>query len=241
MFQHFSFLFLRVLPLGTLSSSIGSSPTSEGVLTVSGGYSEGIGGCQSMASSECGLMLLLSCRSIRTLTGLGGCGCFAANSSWVRIFTALQHAVDSVGVVDRCSGVPHQAQGLQPPEHLSFDLLHYADDPLGHAGLHCYLVQVSKEQPSLAAQQRSMSGMEYRSMSNERCWSTEGECCRSTVVREYQSTELVYGSTVVEQNRATHKCCCRSMRSALPCGWNVPNLQDLVRIAVEFPGCFWYC
>ncbi|KAF3572165.1 hypothetical protein F2Q69_00059110 [Brassica cretica] len=57
-----------------------------------------------------------------------------------------------------------------------------------------------------------------------------GECCRST--------ELLSGSTVVEQNRA-HKCCCRSMRSALPCGSNIPNLQDLVRIAVEFPCCFW--
>ncbi|KAF3539511.1 hypothetical protein F2Q69_00021679 [Brassica cretica] len=33
----------RVLPLGTLSSSIGSSPSSEGVLTVSGGFSEGLG------------------------------------------------------------------------------------------------------------------------------------------------------------------------------------------------------
>ncbi|KAF3604901.1 hypothetical protein DY000_02049306 [Brassica cretica] len=136
--------------------------------------------------------------------------------------------------------IPHQAQGLQPPEHLSSDLLHYADDPPGHAGLHCCLVQVSKAQPCLAAQYRSMSGMEYRSMSDEGCWSTEGECCRSTVVSEYRSTELVSGSTVVKQNRATHKWCCRSMRSALPCGSNVPNLQDLVRIAIEFPCCSWY-
>ncbi|KAF2557344.1 hypothetical protein F2Q68_00016153 [Brassica cretica] len=34
---------MRVLPVGTLSSSIGSSPSSEGVLTVSGGFSEGLG------------------------------------------------------------------------------------------------------------------------------------------------------------------------------------------------------
>ncbi|KAF2620581.1 hypothetical protein F2Q68_00038690 [Brassica cretica] len=88
---------------------------------------------------------------------------------------------------------------------------------------------------------RSMSEMEYRSMSDEGCWSTEGECCRSTVVSEYRSTELVSGSTVFEQNRATHKWCCRSMRSALPCGSNFPNLQDLLRIAVEFPRCSWYC
>ncbi|KAF2571657.1 hypothetical protein F2Q70_00003135 [Brassica cretica] len=32
---------LWILPVGTLSSSIGSSPSSEGVLTGSGGYSEG--------------------------------------------------------------------------------------------------------------------------------------------------------------------------------------------------------
>ncbi|KAF3584967.1 hypothetical protein F2Q69_00030296 [Brassica cretica] len=50
--------------------------------------------------------LLLECRSIQTLSGLGGCGCFASNSSCDRIFTALQDAVDSVGVVDRCSGPP---------------------------------------------------------------------------------------------------------------------------------------
>ncbi|KAF3512541.1 hypothetical protein F2Q69_00006550 [Brassica cretica] len=104
-----------------------------------------------------------------------------------------------------------EAQGLQPPEHLSSDLLHYADDPPGHAGLHCCLEQVSKAQPSLAAQYRSMSGIEYRSMSDEVCWSTEGECCLSTGVSEYRSTELASGSTAVEQNRATHKWCCRSM------------------------------
>ncbi|KAF2538602.1 hypothetical protein F2Q68_00021141 [Brassica cretica] len=78
-------------------------------------------------------------------------------------------------------------------------------------------------------------------MSAERCWSTEGESCWSTVVSEYRSTGLAFGSTVVEQNRATNKCYCRSMRSALPSGSNVPNLEDLVRIAVEFPCCFWYC
>ncbi|KAF2571526.1 hypothetical protein F2Q70_00002180 [Brassica cretica] len=55
-------------------------------------------------------------------------------------------------------------QGLQPPEHLSSDLLHYADDPPIHAGPHCYRVQVSKAQPCLAAQYRSTSGMECRSI-----------------------------------------------------------------------------
>ncbi|KAF3550186.1 hypothetical protein DY000_02007280 [Brassica cretica] len=85
------------------------------------------------------------------------------------------------------------------------------DDPPSHAGLHCCLVQVSKAQPSLAAQYRSMSGIEYRSMSDEGCCLTEGECCLSTGVSEYWSTELASGSTAVEQNRATHKWCCRSM------------------------------
>ncbi|KAF3571437.1 hypothetical protein F2Q69_00059584 [Brassica cretica] len=32
-----------VLPIGTLSTSIESSPSSEGILTVSGGFSEGFG------------------------------------------------------------------------------------------------------------------------------------------------------------------------------------------------------
>ncbi|KAF3546966.1 hypothetical protein DY000_02006387 [Brassica cretica] len=108
--------WVRVLPVETLSSSMGSSPSSEGVLIGSGGCSEGLGhrctsidggdGCRSILASECRSTLLLACRSIQTLSGLGGCGCFAANSSRVRIFTALKDAVDSVGVVDRCSGTP---------------------------------------------------------------------------------------------------------------------------------------
>ncbi|KAF3538271.1 hypothetical protein F2Q69_00023408 [Brassica cretica] len=107
-------------------------------------------------------------------------------------------------------------------------MLHYADDPPGHVGLLSHLVQVSKSQPWL----------EYRSMSDERCWSMEEECLRSTVVSEYRLTGLVSGSTVVKRNRATNKCCCRSMRSALLCGLNAPNWQDLVRIAVGFPCWF---
>ncbi|KAF2620132.1 hypothetical protein F2Q68_00038868 [Brassica cretica] len=63
-----------------------------------------------------------------------------------------------------------------------------------------------------------MSGLEYRSMSDGRCRSMEDECLQSTVVSEYRSMELVYGSTAVERNRATNRCCCRSMRSALLCG-----------------------
>ncbi|KAF2570407.1 hypothetical protein F2Q70_00004112 [Brassica cretica] len=65
----------------TQSSSIGSSPSSEGVLIGSGGCSEGLG---------LGLSTLSRATSI-----FGIC---------TRIFTALQDAVDSVGVVDRCSG-----------------------------------------------------------------------------------------------------------------------------------------
>ncbi|KAF3540054.1 hypothetical protein F2Q69_00021737 [Brassica cretica] len=32
-----------------------------------------------------------------------------------------------------------------------------------------------------------------------------------------------------------------SMRGIFLCLLNVPNLQDLMRIAVDFPCCFWYC
>ncbi|KAF3585443.1 hypothetical protein F2Q69_00029457 [Brassica cretica] len=42
-FATFSFLLLRVLPVGTLSTSIESVSSSEGVLTASGGFSEGLG------------------------------------------------------------------------------------------------------------------------------------------------------------------------------------------------------
>ncbi|KAF3595331.1 hypothetical protein DY000_02023679 [Brassica cretica] len=104
-----------------------------------------------------------------------------------------------------------------------------------------WVAQVSKSQPCLASHYRSMSGMEYRSMLDGRCRSMEDECLWSTVVSEYQSTELVSGSMVVERNRATNRCCCRSIRSALLCGLNAPNLQDLVRIVVGFPCCFLYC
>ncbi|KAF3583191.1 hypothetical protein F2Q69_00029498 [Brassica cretica] len=96
-------------------------------------------------------------------------------------------------------------------------------------------------QPCLAAQYRSMFGLKYRSMWDGRCRSTGDECLRSRVVSEYRSTGLVPGSTVVDKNRATNKCSCRSMRSALLCGKNAPNMRDLVRIGVEFPCCFWYC
>ncbi|KAF2581738.1 hypothetical protein F2Q70_00011454 [Brassica cretica] len=86
-----------------------------------------------------------------------------------------------------------------------------------------------------------MFGLKYRSMSDGRCRSIGDECLRSTVMSEYQSMGLVPGSTVVDENRATNKHCCRSMRSTLLCGFNAPSLQDLVRIEVEFPCCFWYC
>ncbi|KAF3508254.1 hypothetical protein F2Q69_00007528 [Brassica cretica] len=85
-----------------------------------------------------------------------------------------------------------------------------------------------------------MSDIECRSMSGEGYRSKEGLCCRSTGVSENRSTGLVFGSTVVKWNRATQKCCCRWIGSALPYGSCVPNLQDLVRISVEIPCCFWY-
>ncbi|KAF3567409.1 hypothetical protein DY000_02017157 [Brassica cretica] len=82
-------------------------------------------------------------------------------------------------------------------------------------------------------------------MSDGRCRSTEDEYLRSTVVSGYRSTGLVSRltglvsrSTVVERNRATNRCCCRSMRSAFFCRLYAPNLQDLARIVVGFPCCF---
>ncbi|KAF2565848.1 hypothetical protein F2Q68_00025576 [Brassica cretica] len=110
----------------------------------------------------------------------------------------------------------------------------------GHTGLLSHHVQESKSQPCLAAQYRSMFRLKYRSMSDGRCRSTGDECLRSTMVSEYRSMGLVPVSTVVDENRAMNKRCCRSMRIVLLCGLNAPNLQDLVRIAVEFPCCFWY-
>ncbi|KAF2545477.1 hypothetical protein F2Q70_00023133 [Brassica cretica] len=85
-----------------------------------------------------------------------------------------------------------------------------------------------------------MFGLEYRSMSDGGCRLMKDECLRSTVMSEYRSTGQVSGSTVVDRNRATNKCCCRSMRSAYLCGLYAPNIQDLVIIAVGFLCCFWY-
>ncbi|KAF3582932.1 hypothetical protein DY000_02029549 [Brassica cretica] len=70
-----------VLPIGILSTSIGSAASSEGVLMASGGLFEGLG---------CGLSAFRRATSV-----FGIC-------TW--ILTTLQDAVDSVGVVDRCSG-----------------------------------------------------------------------------------------------------------------------------------------
>ncbi|KAF2550887.1 hypothetical protein F2Q68_00033775 [Brassica cretica] len=103
-------------------------------------------------------------------------------------------------------------------------MLHYADDLPGHTGLLSHHVQESKSQPCLAAQYRSMFVLKYRLMSDGRCRSTGDECLRSMVVSEYRSTGLVSGSTVVDENRATNKRCCRSMRSVLLCGLNATNL-----------------
>ncbi|KAF3511424.1 hypothetical protein F2Q69_00006588 [Brassica cretica] len=93
-------------------------------------------------------------------------------------------------------------------------MLHYADDLSSHAGLPSHHVQVSRSQPCLTAQYRSMFGPKYRSTSDGRCRSTEEECLRSMVVSEYrsmvvseyQSTRLVPRSTMADENRATNKC-----------------------------------
>ncbi|KAF2591216.1 hypothetical protein F2Q70_00038361 [Brassica cretica] len=62
---------------------MGSSPSSEGVLTGSSGCSDGLGLALSALSRATSIFSICS-----------------------RIFTGLQDAVDSVGVVDRCSGTP---------------------------------------------------------------------------------------------------------------------------------------
>ncbi|KAF3560246.1 hypothetical protein F2Q69_00011313 [Brassica cretica] len=118
---------------------------------------------------------------------------------------------------------PCGLKGLQPPERLSFDMLHYADDILGHAGLPSHHVQVSRSQPCLAAQYRSMFRLKCLSISDRRYRSMEG-CLRSTVESECRSMRLVSGSTVVDENRSMNLCCCRSMRSVFPFGLKVPNL-----------------
>ncbi|KAF3484801.1 hypothetical protein F2Q69_00052249 [Brassica cretica] len=183
------------------------------------------------------LPLITAMKNMNTLHFKGGADPFEADQ-WLR---TMEKNFETLTRSEESEKKMHQAQGLQPPEHLFYDLLHYADDPPGHAGLHCCPEQVSKAQPLLTVQYRSMSEMECRSMSGEGYRSTEGLCCRSIGVSVNLSTGLVSGSTVVEQYRATRSCCCRSIGSALPYGSCVPNLQDLVRISVVIPCCFWYC
>ncbi|KAF2570813.1 hypothetical protein F2Q70_00003848 [Brassica cretica] len=172
--------------------------------------------------------------------------------SQLSLIPRFSHGVRKSRVRSRCFSQPFAKlralltaemidKGLQPPEHLSSDLLHYEDDLPGHAGLLSHHVQESKSQPCLAAQYRSMSGLKYLPMSDGRCRSTKDECLWSMVVSECRSTGLVPGSTVADENQATNKFCCRSMRNVLPCGLNAPSLQDLMRIAVKFPCFFWYC
>ncbi|KAG5410666.1 hypothetical protein IGI04_006985 [Brassica rapa subsp. trilocularis] len=158
----FPFLFLKVLPIGALSTSIGSAASSESVMVVFGGLAEDLG---------CGM-------------------------------SALRQGTSIFGIYTRYVRGVRRSMGAR-------------DDHHGHAGRYYHLEHLSESEPCLAAQYRSMSGMENRSMSDGRCRSMEDECLRSTVVSEYRSTGLVSGSTVVERNRATSRCCCRSMRSTL--------------------------
>ncbi|KAF3496668.1 hypothetical protein DY000_02053611 [Brassica cretica] len=65
-----------------------------------------------------------------------------------------------------CPKAGPEAGGLQPPDHLSSDLLHYADDPPGHAGFQSCPDLELVLQPCFAAQYRSMSEVECRLMSD---------------------------------------------------------------------------
>ncbi|KAF3566242.1 hypothetical protein DY000_02014613 [Brassica cretica] len=131
--------FVRVLPIGTLSMSIKSSPSSEGILTVSGGLSEGLG---------------LSLSALRRATSIFG--------------ICTQYVIGYQGWAD--VGVL-----LRTPRELESSQHCKMRSPLSS-------VHVSKSQPCLAAQYRSMFGLEYRSMSDGRCRSIEDECLRSTVI-----------------------------------------------------------
>ncbi|KAG2328730.1 hypothetical protein Bca52824_011458 [Brassica carinata] len=64
------------------------------------------------------------------------------------------------------SFLPSFSLGLQPPDRLSSDQLHYADDPPGHAGFHSRLAQGLKSQPCLMSWGRSMVRVIGRSMSD---------------------------------------------------------------------------
>ena len=80
-FSTCSFLFLRVLPIGTLSTSIESSPSSEGILTVSGGFSEGLGlGLSALrrATSIFGICTRYVIGARRSM-GAGGCRTMAVS------------------------------------------------------------------------------------------------------------------------------------------------------------------
>ncbi|KAF3568255.1 hypothetical protein DY000_02014932 [Brassica cretica] len=79
-----------VLPIGTLSTSIGSAPSSEGILAVSGGFSEGLGlGLSALrrATSIFGICTWYVSGARRSMGAgeLGGCGCPAANSSPIQV------------------------------------------------------------------------------------------------------------------------------------------------------------
>ncbi|KAL0715914.1 hypothetical protein Bca4012_065236 [Brassica carinata] len=74
------------------------------------------------------------------------------------------------------------------------------------------------------------------------CRSMDGISCQTMVVASSRS--MVYmscRSMVVVAYRSMVDMSCRSMVYVCLCRLNVPNLQDLLRIASEFPCCFWYC
>ncbi|KAF3576247.1 hypothetical protein DY000_02031191 [Brassica cretica] len=90
-----------VLPIGSLSTFIGSAASSEGVLMVFGGLSESLG--RGLSALRRATTIFGICtryvRGARRSMGAGGCRLMA-------------DALDSVGIIDRCSGEP---EFLFPP------------------------------------------------------------------------------------------------------------------------------
>ena len=100
----------------------------------------------------------------------------------------------------------HLDHELQPSDHLTSDLLHYAEDPPSHAGLHSHPTLGLVSQPCLADGHQSMFGLNCRSAVAHNCGRRIRCICRRLLRSVSRRTDFVVDRTLFFADRAFQEC-----------------------------------